>query len=791
MRGQPIDLIGGFYKDDTLPWSCQDTVNWLPVRAEVPGTRSKWTMKTAPGLREILWIGEGSAPLRGLYDLEGQTYFVSGQTLYRRRNDGGVDALGLIPGVGRVEMTHNQFGAGYQLVVENGQGGGGYVWDTTASTFNRITDEGYPGSISSDFLDQYHLGVEPQGRYWFHSDLSDSTAYNTIDRYEAETQTDKIVGLKVSNNDVVVFGERSIDFFFNTGQATGTFVNRRQSITNRGCASRHTIQKLDNTLFWLGDDGIVYRLQGYGAVPVSTRVMDRAILGYNWSQAFAFTWEDNGFKCYVLTFPDGMTFSYDVISGLWIRRLSFGLDRWRLSHLVKSGGEWIGGDFQAGRLWEVDWNYFLEGQDPLIRKHVTGVVHDNQSQLIIPYAELVFATGSQPTIPQAPLPPVTQYPAGPSLTGTLATACAGPAYNATLTKTGASTPTTIRKSAGPADLTISDAGALNWPRPQVGTFNIVAQIRDAVGRTALWQGQLVIKPLTWNFTTWNAGGSYSSPYGVGRVIWSDYWARYISCTGPGRKISTDGITWVQNGTGDYFGVAENTATHRLVFAQNSGQIYTSDDGGATVVLRTTKSNLSSPSVRFVNGQFTANTNIRMTIGGADGETWTDGPSFSDTLGSGPDWEYIDHLGIYLFVQGSNGVTGTSTSPLGPYTLAGTIPGWSGNTSVKILYVKQTRRTFILTSGLIRERLDNGTYVTRLTAPGLAISDAVEIPEMGALVAVGSGGQPSTAVSVDGGTTWTRYTGLNSFRVLAWSPALARLVAIGQNVASYANATCVI
>ena len=62
--------------------------------------------------------------------------FVSGQTLYRRRNDGGVDALGLIPGVGRVEMTHNQFGAGYQLVVENGQGGGGYVWDTTASTFN-------------------------------------------------------------------------------------------------------------------------------------------------------------------------------------------------------------------------------------------------------------------------------------------------------------------------------------------------------------------------------------------------------------------------------------------------------------------------------------------------------------------------------------------------------------------------------------------------------------------------------------------------------------------------------
>ncbi|HDS1649008.1 TPA: hypothetical protein QEL68_000704 [Stenotrophomonas maltophilia] len=790
MRGQRIDLIGGFYKDDTLPWSCQDTVNWLPVRAEVPGTRSEWTMKTAPGLRESLWIGEGSAPLRGLYDLEGQTYFVSGQTLYRRRNDGGVDALGLIPGVGRVEMTHNQFGAGYQLVVENGQGGGGYVWDTTASTFNRITDEGYPGSISSDFLDQYHLGVEPQGRYWFHSELSDSTSYNTNDRQEAETQTDKIVGLKVSNNDVVVFGERSIDFFFNTGQATGTFVNRRQSITNRGCASRHTIQKLDNTLFWLGDDGIVYRLQGYGAVPVSTRVMDRAILGYNWSQAFAFTWEDNGFKCYVLTFPDGMTFSYDVISGLWIRRLSFGLNRWRLSHLVKSGGKWIGGDFQAGRLWEVDWNYFLEGQEPLIRKHVTGVVHDNQSQLIIPYAALDFATGTQPTIPQPPLPPVTQYPAGPSLTGTLATACAGPAYNATLTKTGASTPTTIRKSAGPADLTISDAGALNWPRPEVGTFNIVAQIRDAVGRTALWQGQLVIKPLTWNFTTWQNSAGYSSPYGVGQVIWSDFWARYISCTGPGRKISTDGINWPQSGSADYFNVAENPVNHVIAIATQA-TIYSSTDGATTVVMRSSTI-IDNASLGFANGGFLAIAGGNAVAGSADGVTWTTGPSFSSLVGSGPKWAYMSHLGKYVFISGADGRVATSTAALGPYSASTTVPSWGGNRAIGLLYVQRLQKLFIFRNdGIIIETSDLATFTVRVNVSGLSFSSMVDVPEMNAILAVGQGLQPSTRVSLDGGVTWTGYTGLNSYRLLAWSPALARLVAIGQNVASYANATCVI
>lgn len=54
---QPIDLIGGFYTDDSLPWSCQDTVNWLPVFAEVPGTRTPQRLVSVPGLRPWVWIG--------------------------------------------------------------------------------------------------------------------------------------------------------------------------------------------------------------------------------------------------------------------------------------------------------------------------------------------------------------------------------------------------------------------------------------------------------------------------------------------------------------------------------------------------------------------------------------------------------------------------------------------------------------------------------------------------------------------------------------------------------------
>ena len=259
MRQQPINLIGGFYADESRHWSVQDTCNWLPVVAEQQGTLTPAKLSTPPGLRPYQQIGTG--PIRGMHDCEGQRFVVSGRTLYRITNTGVGIPLGTIPGVGRVSISHNQFGGGNQVLVCNGAPGGGYVYDTRAQTFERITDPGFPGSLQTAYIDSYLLGVEPAGRFWFHSNLADATDYNTLDRYEAEAAPDRIVGLAVSQFEVIVFGERTAEFYGNAGGATGTFQSKR-AVIDRGCASRHTICNLDNSVFWLGDDGIVYRLEG-------------------------------------------------------------------------------------------------------------------------------------------------------------------------------------------------------------------------------------------------------------------------------------------------------------------------------------------------------------------------------------------------------------------------------------------------------------------------------------------------------------------------------------------------
>lgn len=473
MRAAPVDLIGGFYNDDTLPWSCQDTVNWLPFAAEVGGTRTRWKLATPPGLKPYVNVGQG--PIRGMHDLEGSRYVVSAQTLCRINPNGTIIPLGTIPGVGRVQMTHNQFKTGYQLLVENGQGGGGYVFDTNNQSFAKITDPGYPGSISSTFLDNYIIGVEPLGRFWFTSDLADATSFNTLDRTQSEYSPDPIVGVIANVNDLVVFNRNTTEFFYNTGNSTGTFQNRRQPL-NRGCASRYTIAKIGSAVFWLGDDGIVYTLQGYSAVPVSTGPMHRAFAGLNWSEAFAYTWEDQGFKVYYLTFPDGMTFGYDLGSGLWTRRESYGMDRWRVTHMVKWGSAWYGSDPREGRIWEMDWNYYLEGGDSLVRRRVSPVLADNQSEIGIPSAELIFSTGEGPATVAA------EFPSELNLTGNPPSTLVGLTYPAfSFSVEGGTGPYTFYLTNGalPPGLSMNSSGALSGTSTAGGLYRFTVRVFDS------------------------------------------------------------------------------------------------------------------------------------------------------------------------------------------------------------------------------------------------------------------------------------------------------------------------
>lgn len=389
-RWQPMPIVGGAYTDDARPWSVQDTVNYIPVKAERPGTRSDTLLRGLPGMGVFCDLGT-NAPIRGAHNAEGLYLVVSGNTLFSVSPSGIASSLGAIPGVGRVSMAHNQVTGGNQVAIATGTGG--YVYDTTTSTLSQITDDGFPGAISFDYIDSYIVGVEPAKRFAFTSDLADATSYNTLDRYEAEGSPDKIVGQIVTHREWWLMGERTIEPFQNTGAATGTFQRAQGLVMERGLASTFAVAVLDNSVFWLGNDGSVYRANGYSPVRISTTAMEQAIAGLNWSQAFAFTFEDRGIKVFYLTFPDGQTWGYDVATNEWHRRQSKGLSRWRINTLTPWNGGWYAGDYSNGKIYKLDWSRQDEDGAVMERRRVTGVLADSQNAVIINGLELVVDTG--------------------------------------------------------------------------------------------------------------------------------------------------------------------------------------------------------------------------------------------------------------------------------------------------------------------------------------------------------------------------------------------------------------
>jgi len=490
MRKREIQVVGGFYADPNLHWTRQDTLNWIPLRAEAPGTLTQWQLRDAPGVKPFVRITKSvspgptiidAGPIRGMRNVEGKLFVVAAQTLYQISNTGVAIPYGTIPGVGRVSMAHNQRGLGNELLIVNGSAG--YVFNTNTLVFGKITDEGYPGAFVADYVDQYLCQIEPQGRFWFHSDLADAYAYNTLDRYEAEADPDRMVSLLVSHREVLIFGKDTIEPFVNTGASEGTFERASNTVIEVGCAAKFTPRNLDNSVFWLDDKRLVRRMEGYTPVRISTDAIDAAFTECTEAevnQAYAFTFEARGHKIYYITVPGRFTFGYDVLTGQWHRRATWNMPHWAVTDAVFWNGRWIVGSSINGRLYELDWLYKLDACDPLVRKRVTGKLWDAENEMTLNNVELKFQTGGEASV----CVPFPAQPIGPTITGDAPDGTSTQPYSYTYTAAPGDAPIASFQLIGaPSWLSIDSAGEITGTTPLVldETYSFRVRVFDANG----------------------------------------------------------------------------------------------------------------------------------------------------------------------------------------------------------------------------------------------------------------------------------------------------------------------
>lgn len=151
--------------------------------------------------------------------------------------------------------------------------------------WTQITDADFPSNIqlSHCHMDGYMFVITNRGAI-HNSDLNSLSAWTSTSFINAQSMPDNGVGLARHRNFVIAFGDYSLEFFFNAGNATGSPLSRVDDSVRRVGALRSTsraIMTIGDTVYWLGrtDSGAggVYRLKGFEPEKISPPAIDKLV----------------------------------------------------------------------------------------------------------------------------------------------------------------------------------------------------------------------------------------------------------------------------------------------------------------------------------------------------------------------------------------------------------------------------------------------------------------------------------------------------------------------------------
>lgn len=289
-----------------------------------------------------------NSPIRGMiatYNLSAAgtppvLYVVCGSTLYTTTDQVTWTNLGAINGTDSVSMASS----GTEVFIAT-SAGSGYIVNIATNVRTQITDPDFPGSRFVTYIDGFFVFCTLADQKVWCTALLNGSSIDATSFASAESSPDPVVAVVANNGELWVFGTQTTEVWYNTGAAGFPFAPIQGARLTVGCISGLTVAKMDNTLFWFGQDAngrcFVYRANGYTPEKVSTtaiewQMQDLAIPGPPFyavapeQEPYAFSYQMNGHLFYVLTIPGGAsaTWVYDVTTGAWHNRTSQGGSRW-------------------------------------------------------------------------------------------------------------------------------------------------------------------------------------------------------------------------------------------------------------------------------------------------------------------------------------------------------------------------------------------------------------------------------------------------------------------------------
>lgn len=336
--------------------------------------KTRTPIVAADGFSLYSTLAGGGAIRAGINFDDAKAYVVSGDKVFRIYPvTGTATEIGTVSANGRVSMVRNRKAGGGQVGIATSSGFF-YVIENDVLTPVSLPPDA-PGTLRQVItLDGFFVLIFDNGEFYLTA-IDEGTSIDDLDFSEANKSPDGLVGGAVLGSDAILFGDRSTEFWQNTGH--GDFALERTTAASFGCYAGGSIANMSvisgsigETVAFAGTDSDgaylgVMLLNGYSAQKISNHAVDRAIRDEpDKSSIVGFSWAKDGHSFYCIS---GSSFSwlYDTATGLPHERKSTGLNRWRISMAMPFDDEIILGDYETNKLYKLrhdihdeDGNYF-------------------------------------------------------------------------------------------------------------------------------------------------------------------------------------------------------------------------------------------------------------------------------------------------------------------------------------------------------------------------------------------------------------------------------------------------
>lgn len=400
----PLPLGFSFYQSESLAFSGQRCIGWIPTIAEGPALNPRALLQPS-GLKQFAdTLINGN---RGGQLMKDVAFFVNGNSLVSVAANGAFTNLGTVPGTGRVSLANN----GQYLVIVI-PGVSAFAFNNVTNTLTQIVDADFRVSDTVVFKDGFFVFSASDGTVFFNSALNDPFTYDALDFGSAEINPDKIVAVHVNHNELFVVGQETIELFQNVGGAGFPFQRIPGANIQKGVHAKFSIVEFDNTFVFAGggvnEKTAIWKVSGSSnAGKISTDAIDNQIQKFNEqeiSDSFALTWSERGQFLVSFTFESeripSKTFVYNATasalagSNIWFEQQTGVTDnRYRVQSIVRAYGKLLVGDQSTGIIGEIDQDTLTYYGDPIFRQSASAPFSADGVELFAGTLEATFQAG--------------------------------------------------------------------------------------------------------------------------------------------------------------------------------------------------------------------------------------------------------------------------------------------------------------------------------------------------------------------------------------------------------------